>query len=202
MFNESCITMMLCVLALGPTQRPNGRALVPTRETEAQPYELRENGNRVNAAIYTPFVREAMASRAAAARGEELDRSNASGPLADRAVYILLRWGPDDEERARHQTGGRNVELRAGIMPGIYPPEGPRLIEPLWSTRDLSILKQFGAEPPFSDAAIIAAFPREALKPGVFVMAYVKSQEGRLKPGSHSVVRGAVITEQDLARWR
>jgi len=87
-------------------------------------------------------------------------------------------------------------------MPGIYPPEGPRLIEPLWSTRDLSVLKQFGAEPPFSDAAIIAAFPREALKPGAFVMAYVKSQEGRLQPGPHSVVRGAVITERDLASWR
>jgi class 3 adenylate cyclase len=186
------------VLSSGQTSAPDSAA---ASAQEVNPYELRENGVRVNGAIYTPFIRQAMAVRVKDRRGRTLGRSD---PLTDAAVYIVFRWSQADQDRARQLSGDDPLQLRVGIMPDVFPPVKPGLIEPLWTTQDLTVLEDFGAPVPFPDAAIIAAFPRQALTPGAFVMAYVRHQdlEGRLQIGPHSSVRGASITTADLTAWK
>lgn len=198
---QSCTAVVLAVLVVGPTQDAAQSLLAAARASDARPYELREN-NRINGAVYTRLVRVAMAARAAAERGRTLEASDLKGPLADESVYVVMRWSTEDTERARARADGRTLPLRVGIMPGVYPPTEPALVRPLWSREDLSLLREFGASPPFGDAAILAAFPKEALKAGSFLMAYMQQQEEPLHVGPYSSVRGALITQADAAAWR
>ena len=202
MLFKTFIAVALVVHALPLQQRDLTPDPVAFGEThEVQPYELWEH-TRLNGVVYTPFIRVAMAARAAAKRGTTLDASTLATLLSDPSVYVVMRWSSEDEQRARGHAPNAQLVLRVGIMPEGYPEVKPWLVEPLWVTRDLSVLERFGAPSPFTDGAVVAAFPREALKPGSFIMAYVKVPEGPLQVGQHTPLRGAPITEKDLAVWR
>lgn len=202
MFAESGVALVLWVLASGwPQQRPVSDAVALGTSQEVGPYDLREH-THVSGVIYTQFVRVAMASRAALLRGSTLDPSVLERLAEDSSVYVVMHWTQLDEQRARDAAGGSDLPLRVGIMPGSYPPVRPGLVEPLWVTRDISVLEQFGAPLPFSDGLVIAAFPREVLKAGSVVMAYVRLQEGPLRVGPYASVRAGMITEKDVATWR
>ena len=202
MLFKTCIAVALVVHALPLQQRdltPDPVAFGATHEVK--PYALWE-GKRLNGFVYTPFIRVAMAARAAAKRGTTLDASTLATLLSDPSVYVVMRWSSEDEQRARGDAPNTKPVVRVGITPEHYPLVKPWLVEPLWFTRDLSVLERFGAPSPFSDSAVVAAFPREALKPGSWIMAYVNVPEGPLQIGQHTPMRGAPITEKDLAVWR
>lgn len=103
-----------------------------------------------------------------------------------------MRWGEQEWSRALQYTTKK--PLRVAMVEGVKPPDVPECaVGPTWTSEAMSVLTRFGACVPFEDAAVVAAFPTSAVKPGWWVVAYVSSQEGPQRPGRHTIVRGGVL---------
>jgi hypothetical protein len=177
-------------------------ALRTGRLERVKPHDLLENG-RVNGAVYTPFVRVAMLSQAAGLNGRTLSVDDVPPEVYEPLVYFVMRWSDEhDWPRVLEHTARQSLQVT--MVPAGFPPSHQQEVLPVWTTEDLGVLARFGAHKPFADAAIVAAFPVENLRPGFDVMTFVPVSGDTLPPGvkRRYSVRVGRLTSDDLARWR
>jgi hypothetical protein len=163
-------------------------ALELGRIGEPAPYALHMNtaGTGVAGYVYTPFVRVAMAARAAHLQQKDLTVSELPDWLTQPIVYIALRWYCEDLNCAvpAQPITVRLLQRRAAPLAAT------------WVSSDLNRLRSFGAEKPSADTVVVAAFPVAALTEGTMVEACVQVNEKTCSG------RGGVITHRDLFAWK
>jgi hypothetical protein len=156
-------------------------------------------------AVYTPYVRVALAGRHARQQGREFDHTALPGWVTEPSVLVVFGAPCAEAPPCRHGdfefTTGMPVS-HAGIAPGVSPsPRPPRAassdpyVQPLAITTDLSLLDELGGVP-FPHAQVAATFPASAFQPGLTVFASWGHVFQVL------VSSGARITADDLRDWR
>jgi hypothetical protein len=132
--------------------RLHGRSVDPRRRNA---FEL--------AAVYTPFVRVALAARSARDAGHVLLPDDVDSKLVEPSVFIAFRWVARDSEHADSVYAEpqvfwifkRNIDRR-----GLPRPRNGT--DPICVKRGndaTALLASFGAERPYDDFALVAAFP-------------------------------------------
>ena len=167
------------------------------------------NSSRVNrapdvvlAAIYTPFVRAAFAARAARlAPSSILSPPAANDPL----VYVALRWYCCDIGTTRESFDPRRMplpEIRIAREPTDgRSPYGGDPLRPVWVKPGPGALQTFGADPPYDDIALVAAFQPEAFVRGRMLVA------SKATPANQFGLEGTSLRTSSFAlekvdRWR
>ncbi|HEV8397633.1 MAG TPA: hypothetical protein VGQ37_25295 [Vicinamibacterales bacterium] len=225
MANASAVLACLGALVVGhdwATVEAAPRALTRAAIEEAivfgathdpQPYLLRHAGREDNTvvvgAVYTPFLRVAFLSHAAAARGEHLEAADVNPVLTEPLAYIAFRWyGRDVVDPSR-------AEEFAALRPRVAmlrtpPPSVERAgvpfstvrggVPPVWWKPAKELLETFGATLPYDDVAFVAAYPLESLTPlRTFVMYKAIYTEEIPEVVS---LRFGVVRAADAAGWR
>jgi hypothetical protein len=153
-------------------------------------------------AVYTPFLRVALAAKAAHQRGHSFAVSDVPSSLIEPVAYVAVRWyccvdrDHGDDLASWHPLVPFDYKI---AVPGDRFPSPLNLVTPLWVSRDLSILSNFGAEVPYKDIVLIAAYPMSALKADMDIVIYREVREG--DRGRRFIENGRIAAE-DLARWR
>jgi hypothetical protein len=176
-----------------------------------QPYLLHTVGvtahveNRtILGAVYTPFVRVALAAHAAHTAGRELRADEVSSDLTDPIIYVAFRWYCCDEGPGQPRHWSLDEVLRRRNYHVDWEPVGPGLLlsrgdPPLWISYDLSRLNAFGEPLPYDDIVLIAAFPMAALRSDHLFVIY------HYFPGAHgrdTNIRPGLIRPDELKLWR
>lgn len=143
-------------------------------------------------AVYTPFIRVAMAAHAARQRGERLDVSTLPRWVVERDIHVVVRPAnrsammarqlfPGDPPLAETPVTQIGLQRRDSKLP-------VQSIPPRWTTTDLSYLEALGGRP-FPDAVAAAAFDPDLMVTGLDVYAWWRKQNeffpslGVLNPG-------------------
>jgi hypothetical protein len=155
--------------------------------------------------VYTPFVRIALAARAALDSHRDFTRDDVSAALSDPVFLVALRWYCCDSERSDPSTFdpftpfdykvGVPTDRRVAMSMG-----GLRLTDPLWVSRDLSLLSTFGGRPPYQDVVLIAAYPMGALSSSRDFAIFRESSSDGLQ--RRIDIRAGRITDAEFAQWR
>jgi hypothetical protein len=197
---RSSIALTVLLLSIPVTPTPTVRAhggqldsltiqeaLELGRQGDPGPYTLHMNANRtgVAGAVYTPFVRIAMASKAARLQGRDLTAADLPDWLIAPVVYIALRWYCVDSA----------CNLPTQPIDVTILPDQRRPFPPVWTSRNLDVLTRFGALAS-ADTIAVAAFAVATITPGAMIRTCVWTSS------SHCDGRGGVITEADIAAWR
>lgn len=151
--------------------------------------------------VYTPFVRVALAARAAREAGHTFASSDIAPSVLEPIVHVAFRWyccaAPDPAT-----FDPRNPADHKIAVPGERVSVGLRVMAtPVWVTRDLSLLKVFGGELPYSDVVLVAGYAIAAFaSAGDFVI----YREGPAPsfPGEWAGREIGRVTAKELARWR
>ena len=173
-------------------------AIARGREGEPEPYVLGrvppagDQGSAIDPAgvVYTPFLRIAWAAHARQSSGLAWTVDEVPAWLAAPVFYVALRAPPVA------RAGGLGVPsvavVPAGTATCCREPQ-PTLVRPLWLTDDPAAIARFGAAVPFSDLGVIAAYPIEALRGGLDIVAFHRvdgpdgpasvEMRGRFEPG-------------------
>jgi hypothetical protein len=178
---------------------------------EPEPYLLGHAGDArtpiVVGAVYTPFLRVALLSRAAALRGERLDPESLDPALTEPLVYVAFRWyccdtavGTPDASHAFDAVRAQAVMLPLSNAVttrsrGTVGPQPFAGTPPVWSKPGIAVLEQFGAAPTHDDVTLVAAFPLESLTAGRRFAVYKDT-------GTLANIRVGAVRAADVARWR
>jgi hypothetical protein len=175
---------------------------------DPQPYPLRSwsrpgvVGSGRLGAIYTPFLRVALASKAARLAGRPFDASHVPSAWVEPVVYVAFRWYRVNEDPATFNPFAYTDQQIAGpnLKPPTLDPALRILTDPLWVSRDLTLLAPFG-ELPYQDIIVIAAYPLSALTSGHDFVIYREWLEpGHLAPSRH--IRAGRVLPEEVRRWR
>jgi hypothetical protein len=174
----------------------HGRSVDPRRRNA---FEL--------AAVYTPFVRVALAARAARDSGHVLTPEDLDGRLLEPLAYIAFRWVARDSE---HPDSDYAEPQPFWIFKRDIDPRGlPRSrngTNPIWVKRGndaTALLASFGAERPYDDVALVAAFPIELLRTdGLFVIYRKFIPFPANPPYPVQMLSDGEILPDELASWR
>jgi hypothetical protein len=169
-------------IALGEKHRPEPYLLYP-----------RPGPRTATFAVYTPFIRVALAAYSANQRGERLLISKLPPWILESDVHVVVRpqstvmaavLFPEDPSLTR--TPITMIVLAA---PDREPPilDG---IAPKWMTTDLSYLDAIGGAP-FADAVAVAAFDAELVVQSVGVYGFWRKENDYIP--SHGVIDRNVI---------
>ena len=154
-------------------------------------------------AVYTPFLRVALAAKAAQERGHSFAASDVPSSLIEPVAYVAVRWyccvdreHGDDRENWHPLVP---FDYKIAVPGRSSSPRQLNLVTPLWVSRDLSILSKFGADVPYQDIVLIVAYPMSALKADLDIVIYREFREGNRGRSGYENGR---INAEDLARWR
>lgn len=165
-------------------------AIALGQQTAPRPYTLAPwiEGSDVihSASVYTPFIRVALASHMTMREGRTLTPSNIDRALLEPIVYVAIRAF----DAISRQTITGTVHL-AG-------PEPRQRIDPVWVRPPGSVLRSLQREADFSSVTFVAAFPVNAIKPGVEVALQLRSSRSSLIVFAP---RG-LITRNEFNKWR
>jgi len=175
------------------------------------PYPLRhwERPNRISdvlvGAIYTPFVRVALAARDLRAKGITPTADGIPREAKTPTVYIAFRWYESNSEAAVQGWLGSPYMIADKLTYKRPFPAGQevRLPEPpLWVDTTLATLSDFGG-PPFADTVSVAAYPIGTLLalPN-FVVFREFTEPGAQRVRTATEVRVGRILPEELAGWR
>ncbi len=211
-----------------------GRALTPSeieeairlgREAAPAPYLLHfvtpvgspTRNPVIVGAVYTPFLRVALASKAARAEGRRFTSSDVSGDLAAPVVYVAFRWyccdgvhgsDPDSWDPFKHPFDYKIAAVRdaeaAEVDAGRAASSRRRPVAtpPIWIKYGASVLDQFGGQPPFRDVVIVAAYPMSVLSTRYTFTIYRESPSATAPSRNDRFSHYGRITAEDLERWR
>jgi hypothetical protein len=154
------------------------------------------------AAVYTPFVRVALAARAARDSGHVLTPEDLDGRLLEPLAYIAFRWVAGDATRPDSDYGLPQVYCfgRDIAWSGLPMPRNGK--DPTWVKREgeaTALLASFGADRPYDDLALVAAYPIEMLPTDG---RYVIFRKLLASPSLGAIVSEGEILPDELARWR
>lgn len=159
-------------------------------------------------AVYTPFLRVALAARTAHRAGQSFVASDVPPDLIEPVVYVALRWYCCDHDH------GDDLMSFHPFVPFDYKIAVPgqdrftdsflrlsklSLEKPLWVRKDLTVLSKIGVELPYQDFVIVAGYPMSAVTADSDFIIYRDSiEDGHSRRDIHD----GRITADDVARWR
>lgn len=151
------------------------------RSDSPQPYRIfhapGEGRNpHVVGLVYTPFLRVALAARAAHETGQDLDAASLPAWLVAPVVHIAVRWYTDCE--LNEDVIGPAVEVVTpdAMLGGIRGPGGT----PPTSVLDREVLTQFHQELPFKDITHVVTYPIDLLTKDVDLIVFNRGNPDRL----------------------
>lgn len=161
--------------------------------------------------VYTPFVRVALAAKAARIAGRTFAAADVTPDLVEPLAYIAFRWyccvDPDHgSDRFNWNPSAPpfdyKIAMPADPNPTVRGHVGARVTAtPAWISRDLSRLTRFG-ELPYSDLVLVAGYDANVLTTCPDFIIY-REWPSTTSPGGRST--GMIIgrvTPDDAARWR
>jgi hypothetical protein len=162
-----------------------------------RPYILRQN-RRENIAVYTPFIRIAMAAHIAKQQGGHVTAESLPAWVTEPTVYVLVRWPCERDvctsiDGTETFTKDMTPRVSAGRLGGGAP-GFDSATQPLWVTTDLSNLRALG-ELPFDGAVAAAGFAPHVLKPDIDFYAWWRK-------GIHTLVSSGRLEAAYLQAWR
>lgn len=142
--------------------------------------------------VYTPFLRVALAARAAQEAGHALDASSLPAWLVAPMVHIAVRWYTDceltgDAIGPAVEVVSSDAKLSLVRGPGGIPPTS--VLAP-------QVLAQFRQDLPFTDITHVVAYPIDLLRQDVDLMVFNRGNPDRL-----CVERGRIL-RTSTATWR
>jgi hypothetical protein len=150
-------------------------------------------------AVYTPFVRIAMLSKAAHLQGRRLTAVELPAEITNPVAYIAVRWNCRQNEDCSLPAATVPVGVRLTPNSPCYCAPSrpyPGAVTPLWVTRSFGVLEAFGAETP--DLAVaVAAFPMSSIKSGYWVVSCAGINATQCDDN-----RAGFITSNDISSWR
>jgi hypothetical protein len=160
-------------------------------------------------AVYTPFLRVALAAKAARAAGRDFTSRDVTRSLIEPVVYVAFRWyccvdPAHGNDLDSWDPSRPPVDYKIAV-PGDRSPGSPsslRLASPLWTTRDTSLLTTFGGAPPYRDVVMLAAYPMAALTNGADFVIYREWGSPNLPEGGSASILIGEVTPDDLTQWR
>ncbi len=166
-----------------------------------------------HAAVFTPFLRIALAARSAADAHRAFARQDVTPEMADPLLWVAA-FAFDPFPGSSRPTGDRLLDINDVIIaPGggassttavIFEPPESRAARVTWKDSDFRRLRKvLGLN--VSARGVLAAFPREAFKPGrdlVMLFAPRMSVPDEAASGPRFVGLRVSIREADLATWR
>jgi hypothetical protein len=184
-----------------------------------EPYLLRHAGRDDNtavvAAVYTPFLRVAFLSHAAAQRGERLEPADVPASVTEPHVFFAFRWACCDGADGALADLKPQVRMLPDPAPSVaQPTRRTRLLKilqsgvrPVWLTEGSGALRAFGANAPFDDISLVAAYPLDtltALRTFVVYKWLVVSEDIDVDqvPPTAGAFRYGIVRPTDAARWR
>jgi hypothetical protein len=177
------------------------------------PYLLHHQGppGKVNpvivGAIYTPFLRVALAAKVAREAGRTFTQNDVLPSLIEPVAYVAFRWYCCDRDRP--DAAGFDPWTPFDYQIAVPGDRVLRLIpglrvaaSPVWIRRDISLLESFGGDLPYRDVVLVAAYPMRVLSTTCDFVIYrdLPSQTGL--QGRDTDVRIGRVTPEDLTRWR
>ncbi len=178
-------------------------AMAAGTTADVSPYRLHDEiGARPGptAAVYTPFVRVALAAKAA-------QRSNDDGSVpphwpqwvtAPNVIVVFARPCGAQSCQVDDQTLEDDAPVSqvgiARLMETVELPRSATAFRAVAVTRELAFLDVLGG-PPFENAILAATFEPEAFRPGLTVFASWTLAKTRF-------YSGGVISANDLRHWR
>jgi hypothetical protein len=170
------------------------------RSNDPEPYLIYQAANDrrgtgtsriIVGAVYTPFVRVALAARAARHADRALSPSDIPEWLIAPVVHIAVRWhtGCALAPGASHP----NVEI---VPEGarLGGPQGPGGLRPLGESPGVEALVSLGGTPAFSDASQVVTYPLSVLTQDVDVIVFNRGAEDRLCFERGRLTRGQTQT--------
>jgi hypothetical protein len=160
--------------------------------------------------IYTPFLRVALAAKAARDTGEDLTPADVKATWIEPVFYLVFHWYCciDRDHRNDFATVGplqdAPVDYKIAV-PGDTVLRGFPLrvtASPLWVRHDMSLLTSFGGEPPHGDVVLIAAYPMSALSTSSDFVFYRERPSATLPLGKTTDMISGRVTPDDVTRWR
>jgi hypothetical protein len=190
------------------SQREIAEALADGGRSEEEvplaPYSLKHHLGRSrgpNVAIYTPYLRIALASRVAHKDNKSLAPADLPEWITSPNVLVVFR-SPCPPDDCSYAAGARMHNYTRDLPPSVVF-SGPHTAaddatRPRTSAvalaHDLRFLEAIGGQP-FKDAVLAAIFPIEAVRPGASLVA-------RWDFGMDRVPSGGRITSADTRGWR
>jgi hypothetical protein len=164
------------------------------------PYKLpmSPSGLGTAGAVYTPFVRVAMLSRAAHLQGRRLTAAELPAEITNPVAYIAIRWYCLNDDCSL-PAGTLPVGVRLIPRSPCYCAPSlpyPGAVMPLWVTRSFEVLKAFGADTPKLSVAV-AAFPISSVKSDYWVTSCAGTD-----PFQCDGSRAGFITANNISSWR
>jgi hypothetical protein len=149
-------------------------------------------------AVYTPFVRIAMLSKAAHLQGHRLTAAELPPEVTNPVAFIAVRWYCLNDDCSVPAT---TVPVGVRLTPNSPCYCGPNLpapgaVMPLWVTRSFGFLEAFGVDTP-TLAVAVAAFPMGSIKSGYWVTSCAGTD-----PFQCDSSRAGLITSDDISSWR
>jgi hypothetical protein len=126
-------------------------------------------GNQPGGVLYTPFLQVAWAAHARQAAGRSLGVDDVPGWMAAPVAYVAIRAPSPAREDI---VGPLSIALVPADTPTCCRYPQPSRVPALWVTSDVSALARFGAPAPFEDVGLVAAYPLEALQPGLDLVVF------------------------------
>jgi len=174
------------------------------------PYLLHHAGppGRVNpvivGAVYTPFLRVALAAKMARQAGRTFAQTDVSPSLIEPVAYVALRWyccGSDRNDPAPltpfdykiAAPGDRVLQANSGLRVTTSP---------VWIRHDVSLLASFGGDLPYRDVVLVAAYPMSILSTACDFVIYRELPSRTVPEGKDTELRIGRVTPEDLTRWR
>jgi hypothetical protein len=159
-------------------------------------------------AIYTPFLRVALAAKAAREARRSFTARDVPPSLVEPVAYVALRWYCCDRD---HGTDPANFDPSTPFDYKIVVP-GARVLRansslqvtasPLWVRRDVSLLASFGGDLPYRDVVLVAAYPMSVLSAPCDFVIYREFPSRNLPQGRDTELRVGRVAPEDVSRWR
>lgn len=153
-------------------------------------------------AVYTPFVRVALAAKAARQSNTSLTPEDGRR-MAEPLVYVAFRWSCcDDEHGITPETFNPFTPFDYHIAVPGDPPEASRWhlsTPPVWVNRNVALLDAFGGAP-YPDVVFVAAYPLTVLSTPTDFIIYrqVESRDATRRID----IRVGRATAKELSQWR
>jgi hypothetical protein len=222
----TALSCVACAILIGtpPVAAQTSSALTPREIDEAidwgtrgdpTPYLLHHSAqpDRINpvivGAIYTPFLRVALAAKAARSAGRSFDASEVAPSLVEPVFYVAFRWyccvdSVHGADLATWDPSTPPTDYKIAV-PGdrfLGSHTQPRVMaSPLWIKRDLSMLTSFGGDLPYGDVVLIAGYSLNVLSTSSDFVIY-RQWHTATSPTEHTRILVGRVTPDELARWR
>jgi hypothetical protein len=159
-------------------------------------------------AVYTPFLRVALAARNARLAGHTFGEQDITPQLAEPVVYVAFRWYCCDADRPDPSTFDPFVPFDYQIAERgkeqFLANWSHLSAAPLWVSRDIALLSHFGGDLPYRDVVLVAGYPLSVLKgPNTAFVIYRKlDQNGSYQYITKEQIRIGRVRAEDYSNWR